>query len=421
MTMNRFQKQFFIPFLFILFFSFTGKAQSFFEQSLLPIPTGPFAVGTKSISLTDTNRKEKYLHNRTYRRVHIDIWFPAEKPVNQATVQYLDGFSSELIHSIFQSKGIRKSLLDSIKQTPTFSYLNAEISGKQNEFPVLIFSPGFYFGMAPLYSAFMENLASNGYIVCSISHPYEQPFIQFTDNETAFLKKKKSQLTYGQLWLAYKLQFRKPSTPEITEKITRNYLRKLKRFDRMTDLWMEDTRFVLDYFFLEKQNENSDALISKMNLNQIGTFGQSFGGAVAGQQCLRDSRIKAGINLDGFQFGDLIDQPLQKPFMLIQSGYNDMWNLGNSVIFGHHFNDFYFLDIPKARHFVFSDAALLPDIPPANKLDMIGSIDGRETLNFLNLFILEFFDVYLKDTNPKLLKASSGFPDAQLEVYRKEK
>jgi len=404
-----------------IFFVFVGHAQTFLDQPLLPEPTGKYAVGKTAISLTDSSRKEKYSHNSSFRRVHIDIWYPAEKPEAQISAKFLDGFSSDLIYDIFKSKGIRLSLLDSIKQTPSFSYNDAAFSGKQDEYPVLIFSPGFYFGMASLYSAFMENLASQGYIVCSISHPYEQPFIRFTDGETVFLKKKKSQLTYLELWLAYKLQFKKPDSPEAIEEITRNYLRKLKRFDVMLDLWIDDIQFVLDYFFFEKENELAEILVRKMDLNRIGAFGQSFGGAISGQLCLRDSRVSAGVNLDGFQFGDIIDEPLQDPFMLIQSGYNDLWNYGNSAIFSNTEADFYFIDIPKARHLVFSDAALLPSIPLENRLDMLGDINESKVLGDLNRAILDFFDIYLKDKDPSFLSSTHPFEGATLRFTPRNK
>lgn len=403
-----------------VFIAVAGYSQAFSEKALLPEPTGPYAVGLTQLSLTDSSRTEKYTYYSSLRRVHIDIWYPAEKPKNQKPTKFLSGFSAELIYDIFKSKGIRLSLLDSIKQTPSYSYDNAMFSREQEEFPVLIFSPGFYFGMAPLYSAFMENLASQGYIVCSISHPYEQPFIRFTNGETAYLKKKRSQLTYLELWLAYKLQFSKPDSPEALDHITRNYLRKLKRFDVMLDLWMDDIQFVLDYFFDEKESGASEILVQKMNLNRIGTFGQSFGGAIAGQLCLRDSRVSAGINLDGFQFGDLIDEPLKKPFMLIQSGYNDLWNYGNSTIFSHTEADYYFIDIPKARHLVFSDAALLPSVPLENRLDMLGDINGPQVLDNLNKAILEFFDIYLKEKTPSFLSSTHPFEGATLRFSPKK-
>jgi dienelactone hydrolase len=177
----------------------------------------------------------------------------------------------------------------------------------------------------------------------------------------------------------------------------------------------------LDYFFFEKENELAEILVRKMDLNRIGAFGQSFGGAISGQLCLRDSRVSAGVNLDGFQFGDIIDEPLQDPFMLIQSGYNDLWNYGNSAIFSNTEADFYFIDIPKARHLVFSDAALLPSIPLENRLDMLGDINESKVLGDLNRAILDFFDIYLKDKDPSFLSSTHPFEGATLRFTPRNK
>ncbi len=402
--------------ILLLGFSTLANGQSYFEQSILPKPTGAFEIGMMSLSLTDSSRTEKYVHHSAFRRVQLDIWYPAESAINAKRVKYLDGFSSKLIYDIFKSKGIRMGLLDSIKKTPTHASSRPPFASGQSKFPLVIFSPGFYFGMAPLYSAFMENLASQGYIVCSISHPYEQPYVKFTNGDEAYLKKKKSQLTYLQLWLAYKLQFRKPDSPEQIERITRNYLHKLKRFNRMVDLWMKDIEFVLNYFEASQKNHRGEPFLQKMNLSRIGVFGQSFGGALAGQVCVDDKRVLAGLNLDGFQFGDLIDKPLQKPFMLIQSGYSALWNYGNSAIYAHPNADFYLVDIPKARHLVFSDAALLTDVPEVNKLDMIGHVQGPLVLNQLNQLILQFFDFYLKEKEAPLLQKNLPFPGITIKL-----
>jgi predicted dienelactone hydrolase len=409
-------KNHFLSLILLLAFSTLANAQSYFDQSILPKPSGSYKIGLMSLSLTDSSRAEKYLHHSAFRRVQLDIWYPANPDINAKNVSYLEGFSSKLIYDIFKSKGIRMGLLDSIKKTPTHASLRPAVASGQSKFPLIIFSPGFYFGMAPLYSAFMENLASQGYIVCSISHPYEQPYIKFTNGDEAYLKKKKSQLTYLQLWWAYKLQFRKPDSPEQIERITRNYLRKLKRFDRMVDLWKKDIEFVLNYFEQSQKKKIGEIAVHKMDLSRIGIFGQSFGGALAGQLCVDDKRVLAGLNLDGFQFGDLIDKPLQKPFMLIQSGYNALWNYGNSAIYAHPKADFYLVDIPKARHLIFSDAALLTDVPQVNKLDMIGHVQGPLVLNQLNQLILAFFNFYLKDKEAPLLQKNLPFRGITIEM-----
>lgn len=55
----------------------------------------------------------------------------------------------------------------------------------------------------------------------------------------------------------------------------------------------------------------------RLDLNKIGAFGHSFGGAASILAGLRDRRIKAVLNLDGSPFGVLSRTILPKPFMVI--------------------------------------------------------------------------------------------------------
>ena len=56
-----------------------------------------------------------------------------------------------------------------------------------------------------------------------------------------------------------------------------------------------------------------------MNLQSVGVFGHSFGGAAAAEICHLDDRFKAGIDLDGDPYGDVIKTGLNQPFMFILS------------------------------------------------------------------------------------------------------
>ena len=141
-----------------------------------------------------------------------------------------------------------------------------------------------------------------------------------------------------------------------------------------------------------------------MDLDRLGVLGHSIGGAVTGQVCLRNkNRVGAGVNLDCFQFGDMIDTPLEVPFMLMESEHYHMWNLGNSIVYRNASADFYKKTIKGARHFAFSDAAILDLIDKEEKKKMIGNIDGAETITTINRYVLDFFDHYLLGKKASLI------------------
>lgn len=49
----------------------------------------------------------------------------------------------------------------------------------------------------------------------------------------------------------------------------------------------------------------------------VGIFGYSFGGAVAAQACWADARFKAGLNLDGWHFGDAAQHGVRQPYLYL--------------------------------------------------------------------------------------------------------
>ncbi|NPD46038.1 MULTISPECIES: hypothetical protein [unclassified Lentimicrobium] len=389
--------------LLLIFYTISLIAQQ--DTSFLPMPSGPYQVGTTEWFITDSSRQDPF-KKRDKRRLYIKIWYPAQIKSTEKPELYLESYPTDLIYNAFKIKKFSKEWIASIQEYPTHSYPEAELIAQKNGFPVILFNPGFYFGMADLYTGMMEALASQGYIVCSINHPYEQPYIKFPDGEEIYLKKKRAQWSYMQLVFANWFQWKKKDSPEKNIEITRYYHKMLRRFKKIVNFWVEDTRFFIDYLEEEQDRQVEHALLQAMDLNAIGAFGQSVGGSVIGELCVQDDRVKAGINLDCFQFGNAIDQPLKQPFMLIESDYNADWNLGNTVNFSHTDGDFAFLRFPKSSHFVFSDGAVLPYPDRDNEVRMIGDIDGALVFNSLNLYISEFFNQYLKFQHSSVIQSN---------------
>ncbi|MCX6927535.1 MAG: hypothetical protein NT154_30660, partial [Verrucomicrobia bacterium] len=90
-------------------------------------------------------------------------------------------------------------------------------------------------------------------------------------------------------------------------------------FDAAIEGRLLDMQFVLDD--LESLNATDPRLGARLDLDKIGAFGWSLGGATAAQLCLRDSRCKAGVGLDGSFFEtNLLTQSLSVPFLFLRSG-----------------------------------------------------------------------------------------------------
>ena len=84
--------------------------------------------------------------------------------------------------------------------------------------------------------------------------------------------------------------------------------------------WEQDTTFVLNEVIKGNFDKSFKTIADLINYDKIGMFGHSFGGATAAQMLVKDTRIKAAIDMDGGLFGDPMpkDGP-QKPFMLMNA------------------------------------------------------------------------------------------------------
>jgi len=101
---------------------------------------------------------------------------------------------------------------------------------------------------------------------------------------------------------------------------------------RLLDVRVADTRFVLDQLTLMNVGHNPDAsgrplpagLALSMDTFRVGMYGHSFGGATAAAVMHADRRFVAGINLDGFVIGPVAQAGLDKPFLVVGTSYHDL-------------------------------------------------------------------------------------------------
>src|SRR5271170_7448434 len=130
----------------------------------LPPPTGPNAIGTRVIHLVDSSRVEVHDSSRK-RELMIQIWYPAATTRNPYA-PYRRREETTLVSSY-------QSVL------PTHSRLNAPVLAG-GVFPVLLFNPGWN-GRRTQNTYLVEDLASHGYVVVGIDHPYNSEPVAFPD------------------------------------------------------------------------------------------------------------------------------------------------------------------------------------------------------------------------------------------------
>ncbi|MEO7192724.1 MAG: hypothetical protein ABI051_16875 [Vicinamibacterales bacterium] len=155
---------------------------------------------------------------------------------------------------------------------------------------------------------------------------------------------------------------------------------------------------------------SSDRLLGgHLDLNAIGVFGHSFGGAQALAFCAADRRCKAGVNIDGRLFGSLDRSTVTVPFLWLLSDHGSAQDSVSRQIMGQIQSVYdrqpadsrMRIAIRGANHFTFSDdGALLKSgaLRGVMRLKGILGIGGRRQVEVSSYVVRSFFDVWLKHT-----------------------
>lgn len=290
-------------------------------------------------------------------------------------------------------------VLSHFKLIKTDSYLNAEpIKGI---FPVIFYSPS---GSIVENTTLLQELASHGYIVFSVCHPYWNAFhydelgqvVQFdVDNahyKSIWEQENSSEVikTKEEITNAKDLQSKKAAQQLLNEYMS----------EEVADirLWAGDISFILDQ--IEGQALTGVAIFDNIDTSKVGAIGFSKGGAAAGQFCVTDNRCKAGINLSGFMFGDAVEKPFTRPFMIMESIEPSCPECDPicDLFYVNSLNAAYMVRINGARHGNFVDFSLMGSICPIN---------GKRFLKIQNDYVLAFFNQYLKGETSDLLNDST--------------
>ena len=384
----------------------------------LPQPTGPYSVGTAYFDFVDETRPESFTDDpKDHRELLVRVWYPAQPVVGAKPEPFWGKDTKEVVQRLAEFMRLPKGTFDHLALVQSHAYTDAPLSKSKSSYPALVFSHGYIPGYLSQNTVQMEELASHGYVVFSIGHTYETVVNIFPDGRAVPFNMAGLQAFAKDLGKTRELNVKYAAASDLAEKeaILRQILAESPSFSESLRIWTADIRFVLDE--LEKMNsgKRKSMFAGKLDLKRIGVFGMSFGGLIAGQVCSIDQRCKAGINLDGQQYGDL-DHPLEHPFMFMHS--DDAGHL-NRLFYERAKNDTYYVIVKGTKHFNYSDFSLFS--PDYKKAGLLGPIDGGRMERIMSDYVLAFFDKYLKGKDAPLLKGPpANYPEIEFKSHGRQ-
>jgi len=380
----------------------------------LPTPTGRYPVGTMWLVVRDTTRRERFATTPgAVREFPVKVWYPAPPGTVGTAAPY--ALPAELT-----ALGIIPDILArQVRLVKTHSLLSVPVA--QGHAPVLVFSHG-YTGYAAQNTLQMEELASQGYIVASIAHPGEAALAPFPDGRSIpvdssvlnTIKREMAAMKKADPMKVFDSIGRALTVPDSAARLA-NFRAFLKQSPEPLQTqsvreWALDTKALLDVFEDLNAGTVQSPFRERMDLERIGIFGMSYGGATAGEFCRQDKRCKAAINIDGGQYGGLVDDSLMVPFLILSSEPN----AGIHVpVLDLTRGPAYLARVPATTHMGLTDMTLQgPVLYRWTGLTGKLNPDRREAI--MTGFVVGFFERYLMG-RPSLFDSLPGrFPDVQI-------
>lgn len=369
-----------IPIVFLVLLA--GYALTLLQPPL-PDPKGPHIVGYDRLAIS---------HGENW--VDVQIFYPA----TQATGEQPQATPLDLAEQFSKAYGAPTAAMQDDRLLPV--YTNAPILDGQH--PILVFNHGH--GMfATQNSHQVIELASQGYILLALNHPGH-----------SLLSKNGEQVVFRQTHIA-SYEEDEMNFLLLRQQTGNNELRATTSIDEWKQtmstiqteafadivdqfpIWIENNQLVLNALPQLQSGEIQSPLTNAIDLDKVGYFGHSFGGAVSTHMGMNDDRIKAAFNMDGPVFTWSLND---KPSAAFCFAYGDSNTQAGIATDASWINQ----QVAKATngcertfigaaHMNFSD---LNEITVMKWLGQLGPIQSVLMRNNLNQSLLQFFNLHLR-------------------------
>ena len=275
------------------------------------------------------------------------------------------------------------------KRCVTVQFYYPETTGS---YPLALYSHGAASTMDANDSTCRE-LASHGYVVAAVAHPYHAMFVTDANGVTTSVDSEFMQLS-------------------MSGPLTHTNEEMLVYYREWLKTRTDDFNFVLDTIMTHTAKKDAE-VFTRIDPEHIGLFGHSMGGAACEALGRQRDDIDAVIVLEGMMLGELTgadetgftynSTPYPLPLLDVNSdsvashGMEQMFGSREYVNFSvvKHSADAHEVTFRNAAHMNFCDLPVLS--PPLAGMFGVGSCDPRECIETVNGIVLEYFDHYLKN------------------------
>jgi len=377
----------------------------------LPEPTGDYNVGTETVYVK-TDLDETITDDPNDKREFVyKLWYPSDADIsNKKRDPYIDQTSRAGFALKYGLPGSALNYLDRVK-----THVYRDIPVGSGKFPVLIFSHG-YGSKATGYYALLTELASQGYIIINMNHTFESLGVTFPDGRSAYFDYSyQGKISFGSMDVvqpvidAFKNNLPYNDRHPIVRKAVKEYFE-----GNIETRWAADMIYTLDLL----DNWNSEGVLEgKIDMDKIGVIGHSVGGGSVGKVAIHDKRVKAAVNLDGIQWGNMIDNTYQIPYLYVSADWpEDHEDINSHVYINKSTDYFYETKLLKSGHPNFMD---IPFMIPVNSLAGTGEIDADQGIKIVTDLVTSFFDRHLNNiTDQSPEKIGEKYELLEMKVYK---
>jgi alpha-beta hydrolase superfamily lysophospholipase len=391
-----------------------GSAPAVFN---LPAPTGPYAIGTTSWHVTDRSRSETFASPGELRQVEVLAWYPAARRGGAMAPYLREGVAEVRPFAKLFGAELAFDALDSVR---THAELDAPPAEEPRRPPLLVFSHG-YTGLPSSYTALLENLASHGYVVLSVVHPYEATAATLADGRVVSMNGADGKFREGiqQVFAEWGAEdetmakVTRATDPAEQERLLRGYLGTLHRTDVMLKRWVDDLKLVLDRL-ADVPAGTAGGRLARVDARRVGVFGHSMGGVTAAQFCVEDARCTAALNLDGIpQYGPMIDTPMAKPFLMVYSARPGREG-ASDPIYRRAARPYYRVDMRDTGHLEFTDMVFWGG--PLREKNVLKALPPARAVELTAAIVRQYFDQELAGKRSPLLAGTQSYPEVTASI-----